>query len=92
VLLHGVAVDVESTADPSEVAATLRSATAAGPFEVETVERIGHDVHRCTFRVRRPGLVVRYRNVIDLQHRLDRVVHILAVAPRRSLEPVAIAG
>jgi hypothetical protein len=92
VLLHGAAVDVESTADPSELAVTLRSATADGPFVLEGVERVGHDLHRCRFRVRRPGLVVRYRNVIDLQHRLDGVVHILAVAPHRALEPVAAAS
>jgi hypothetical protein len=73
-----VTIDLDSAADAADVASVLDALTKDGPFAVSCVDRDG-DRHRCRFRLKRDGLVVGYRSVIDLQMRIDREFVIVGV-------------
>jgi hypothetical protein len=79
--LDGACICIDSAAGAESVSSTLRSLTADGPFAVAAVEPVGVERHRCTFELKRPGLAVGYRSLIDLQHRVDRDFHIVSVEP-----------
>ena len=77
--LDGACICIESPGEVEDVASMLRSITTDGPFTVAAVELVGVERHRCTFELKRPGLAIGYRSLIDLQHRVDRDFHIVSV-------------
>ena len=77
--LDGACICIESAGGVDDVASMLRSLTSDGPFSVAAVELVGAERHRCTFELKRPGLAIGYRSLIDLQHRVDRDFHIVSV-------------
>ena len=90
-MLAGAIVHIDSPADAADLADAVHRVTEDGPFVLADVTPAGVDRHRCTFQVRRPGLALGYRHVIDLQHRLDRAFHLVAVEARRA-EPLVAAS
>ena len=61
------------------LAAALRELTADGPFTVSAVEDSGPGRHCCPFGLKRSGLVVGHRSVIELQYLIDRHFDIVSV-------------
>jgi len=72
-------IEIVSDVGGDALAADLRELTADGPFTVSTVEHAGPGRHRCSFGLKRPGLVVGYRSVIELQYLIDRHFDIFSV-------------
>ncbi len=77
--LNGASICIDSVGEVDDVASMLRALTADGPFAVTDVQLVGAERHRCTFELKRPGLAVGYRSLIDLQHKVDRDFHIISV-------------
>lgn len=72
-------IEIESDVGSDALAAALRELTADGPFSVSAVEHAGLGRLRCHFGLKRPGLVVGYRSVIELQYLIDRHFDIASV-------------
>ncbi len=81
-MVQTACVEIDCEADSGDVAAALRALTCGGPFEVSDVEFAGSSRLRCHFRLTRADLVVGYRSVIELQHRIDREFDIVSVDHR----------
>lgn len=77
--IQGAHVRLESNAEQKEIEAVLCALIAAGPFRLTSVESIGRERHDCTFGLKRPGLAVGYRNIIDLQHSIAKSFDIVRV-------------
>lgn len=86
--ITGAEIHIRSAASSDDVAARLRTTLAGGPFVVTRVAHAGGDHHNCRFDLRHPGMAVGYRNIIDLQHRIDHHFDILGVQ-RRDGDPNA---
>ena len=73
------AVHLRSGDRPDAVGAALGRATSGGPFVVTSVVATGGDGRHCTFGLRRPGISVGYRSVIELQYLIDKSFDIVKV-------------
>jgi hypothetical protein len=81
----GADIDIDNAASSDEVAAGVISLAAGSAFRLAGIETIAAERYRCTFDLATDGLVVGFRNVIDLQHRINREFDIVSVERRRSL-------
>ena len=83
--LNGAHVAIETPLPVADLEQVLSALSLGTPFRLESIERIGPDVHRCEFGLSRPGIVVGFGNVIDLQFRIAREFDIVSVERRPAL-------
>jgi hypothetical protein len=78
--LRVVDVDIDGDGSIVELAHLLDRAVADTAFRLDSVEVVASSRTRCRFVPRRDGLVLGYRNAIELQSRLDRIVRLVGVS------------
>lgn len=83
-MIDGAMVEIDPQgAGRLEMVTTVAELTEGSPFELERFDDLGDGNLLLTFCLRKPGIAIGYRNVIDLQHRLATRFDVVA-AERRS--------
>jgi hypothetical protein len=89
--ISAVDVDVDGEGPMADLAHLIDAAVEGTAFRLDRVEVVGSARSRCRLVPRRAGMAIGYRNVIDLQARLDRVVRLVGVSCHTAGTPIVAA-